>query len=152
MLLKCCTQYTNKFGKLSSGHRTGKKSVFIQIPKKGNAKECSNYCTIALISHTSKVKPQILQARVQQHVNWELPDVQAGFRKGRDQISKICCIIEKASSSSVSHSVVSDFLLSHGLKLARLLCPQDSPGKNTGVDCHALLQGIFHTQGSNHVS
>ena len=60
-----------------------KKSVFIQIPKKGNAKKCSNYHTIALISHTSKVMLKILQARLQQYVNRELPDVQAGFRKGR---------------------------------------------------------------------
>ena len=58
-------------------------SVFILIPKKGNAKECSNYCTIALISHASKVMLKILQARLQQYVNRELPDVQAGFRKGR---------------------------------------------------------------------
>ena len=60
-----------------------KRSVFIPIPKKGNAKECSNYCTIVLISHTSKVTLKILQARLQQYVNHELPDVQAGFRKGR---------------------------------------------------------------------
>ena len=60
-----------------------KMSVFIPIPKKGNAKECSNYCTIALISHVSKVVLKILQARLQQYVNRELPDVQAGFRKGR---------------------------------------------------------------------
>ena len=76
-----------------------KRSVFIPIPKKGNAKECSNYCTIALISHASKVMLKILQARLQQYVNQELPDVQAGFRKGRgtrDQIANICWIIEKA--------------------------------------------------------
>ena len=69
-----------------------KRSVFIPIPKKGNAKECSNYGTIALISHTSKVMLNILQARLQQYVNCELPDVQAGFRKGRgtrDQIANI---------------------------------------------------------------
>ena len=60
-----------------------KRSVFISIPKKGNAKECSNYCTIALISHTSKVMFKIVQARLQQHVKRKLPDVQAGFRKGR---------------------------------------------------------------------
>ena len=60
-----------------------KRSVFIPIPKKGNAKQCSNYCTIALISHASKVMLKILQARFQQYVNHELPDVQAGFRKGR---------------------------------------------------------------------
>ena len=76
-----------------------KRSVFIPIPKKGNAKECSNYCTIALISHASKVMLKILQARLQQCVNHELPDVQAGFRKGRgtrDQIANIHWIIEKA--------------------------------------------------------
>ena len=84
MLLKCCTQYASKFGKLSGGHRTfWKRSVFILIPKKGNAKECSNYHTIALISHPSKVMFKILQARLQQFVNHELQDVQAGFRKGR---------------------------------------------------------------------
>ena len=76
-----------------------KRSVFIPIPKKGNAKECSNYRTIALISHANKVILKILQARLQQYVNHELPDVQAGFRKGRgtrDQIANICWIIEKA--------------------------------------------------------
>ena len=74
------------------------KSVFIPIPKKGNAKECSNYRTIALISHTSKVMLKILQARLQQYMNCELPDIQAGFRKGkgtRDQIVNIHWITEK---------------------------------------------------------
>ena len=83
MLWKCCTQYASKFGKLSRGHRTGKKSVFMPIPKKGNAKERSNYRTFALISHASKVMLKILQARLHQYVNHELPDVQDGFRKGR---------------------------------------------------------------------
>ena len=76
-----------------------KRSVFIPIPKKGSAKECSNYCTTALLSHTSKVTLKILQARLQQYVNHELPNVQAEFRKGRgsrDQIANICWIIEKA--------------------------------------------------------
>ena len=76
-----------------------KRSVFISIPKKGNAKECSNYRTIALISHSSKVMFKILQARHQQYVNRKLPDVQAGFRKGkgtRDQIANIHWVIEKA--------------------------------------------------------
>ena len=76
-----------------------KRSVFIPIPKKGNAKECSNYRTIALISHTSKVMLKILQARLQQYVNRELPDVQAGLRKGRgirDQTANIHWIIKKA--------------------------------------------------------
>ena len=65
ILWKCCTQYANHFRKLSSGHRTGKKSVFIPIPKKGNAKECPNYHTVALISYVSKVMLKILQARLQ---------------------------------------------------------------------------------------
>ena len=76
-----------------------KKSVFLPIPKKGNAKECSNYHTVALISHASKVMLKILQARLQQYVNQELPDVQAGFRKGRgnrNQIANICWIMEKS--------------------------------------------------------
>ena len=133
MLWKCCSQYASKFGKLSSGHR----SVFIPIWKKGKVKQCSNYHTIALISHSSvlawripgigepggllsmglhrvghdwsdlaaatahasKVMLQILQARLQQYVNCELPDVQTGFRKGRetrDQIANVWWIIKKA--------------------------------------------------------
>ena len=74
-------------------------SVFIPIPKKGNAKECSNYHIIALLSHISKVTLKILQARLQKYMNHELPDAQAGFRKGRgtrDQIANVCWIIEKA--------------------------------------------------------
>ena len=76
-----------------------KRSIFIPLPKEGNAKECSNYHTIALISHTSKVMFKILQARLQQYLNCELPDVKAGFRKARgtrDQIANIHWIIEKA--------------------------------------------------------
>ena len=80
--------------------------VFIPIPKKGNVKECSNYHTIALISHASKGMLKILQARLQQYVNCELPDVQAGFRKGRgtrDQIANIHWIIKKAKRVSEKH-------------------------------------------------
>ena len=80
--------------------RDWKRSVFIPTSKKGNAKDCSNYLTIALISHTSKVMLKIVQPRLQQYVNGELPDVQAGFRKGRgtkDQIANICWIMEKAT-------------------------------------------------------
>ena len=98
MLWKCCIQYANKFGKLNSGHRTGK-GIFITIPKKGNAKECSNYRTIALISNASKVMLKILQVRLQQYMKYEHPDVQAGFRKGRgtrDQIANNLWIIWKA--------------------------------------------------------
>ena len=84
----------------NSAVATGLEKVnFHPIPKKGNAKQCSKYHTIELISHTSKVMLKILQAMLQQYVNREFPDVQAGFRKGRgtkDQIANICCIIEKA--------------------------------------------------------
>ena len=83
-----------------------KRSVLIPVPKKGNAKECSNYCTIVVISHASKVMVKILQPRLQQYVNHELLDVQAGFRKGRgtrDQIANICWIIEKARQFQKKH-------------------------------------------------
>ena len=87
----------------NSAVATGLEKVsFHPIPKKSNAKECSNYCTIPFISHASKVMLKILQARVQQYVNCELPDVQAGFRKGRgtrDQIANILWIIKKEESS-----------------------------------------------------
>ena len=99
MMWKCCTQYASKFGKLSSGHRTGKGQFSFQSQKKGNAKKCSNYHTVALISHASKVMLKILHMRLQQYVNRELPDVQTGFRKSRgtrDQIANICWITEKA--------------------------------------------------------
>ena len=82
-----------------------KRLIFILVPKKGNTKECSNYRTIALISRASKVMLKILQARFQQYMNCELPDVQAGFRKGRgtrDQIANIYQIVEKASSRKTS--------------------------------------------------
>ena len=100
MLLKCCTQHASRFGKLSSGHRTGKgHSSFHSSPKERQSKECLNYRTVALISQASKVILKILQARLQQYVNRELPNVQAGFTKGRgtrDQIANIRWITEKA--------------------------------------------------------
>ena len=91
-------QYASKFGKLSSGHRTAKGQFSFQSLRKAMPKECSNYRTIAFISHASKVTLKILQARLQQYMNCELPDAQAGFRKGtgtRDQIADIRWIIEK---------------------------------------------------------
>ena len=99
MLLKCCTQYANKLEKLSNVHRTGKGQFSFQSQRKAMPKKCSDYCKIALISHTSKVMLKILKARLQQYVNCELPDVQAGFRKGRrtrDQIANILWVIKKA--------------------------------------------------------
>ena len=98
MLLKRSTQYASKLE--NSAVAMGLEKVsFYSSPKKGNAKECSKYRTVAVISCASKVKLKILQATLQQYMNQELPDVQAGFRKGRrtrDQISNICWVIEKA--------------------------------------------------------
>ena len=79
-----------------------KRSVFIPIPKKGNAKECSNYHTIALISHVSRVMLKILQARLQQYMNHELPDVQAGFRKGRGTSTGLSKKQESSRKTSIS--------------------------------------------------
>ena len=99
-----------------------KKSVFIPIPNKGNAKECSNYHTIALISHTSKVMLKILQDRLQQYVNHELPDVQAGFRKGRgtrDQIPNIRWIMEKAREFQKKKCKTAKWLSEEALQIAK---------------------------------
>ena len=93
MLLYCCALYATKFRKLSSGHRAGKRSVFIPIPKKSNDKGCSNYYTIALILQASKVILKILQARLQQFMNGKLSNIQAGFVNGRgtkNHIANIC--------------------------------------------------------------
>ena len=98
--MKVLHSICQKIWKTQQWPQDWKRSVLILIPKKSNAKECSNYCTIALISHASKVMLKILQAsRLQQHMNSELPDVQARFRKGRgtrDQIANICWIIKRA--------------------------------------------------------
>ena len=97
MMLMYCTR--QQIWKTQQWSQDWKRSVFITISKKGNAKKCSNYCTIALISHISKVMLKILQARLQQYMNHELPDVQGGLRKGRgtrDHIASIHWIIEKA--------------------------------------------------------
>ena len=105
MLWKCCTQYASKFEK-DQWPQDWKRSVFIPIPKKGNAKACSNYCNIAPVSKASKVMLKILQARLQQFVNCEIPEVQAGFRKARgnrDQIANIHWIIEKAREFQKKH-------------------------------------------------
>ena len=98
ILLKCCTQ-CQQIWKTQQWPQDRKGSVFIPILKKDNAKECSPYCTIVLISHASKAMLKILQARLQQYVNQDIPDVQAGFRKGRgtrDQIANIGWIKEEA--------------------------------------------------------
>ena len=106
MVLNCCTQYVSKIWKTQQGSQDWERSVFNPIPKKGSAKECSNYWAIAPTSYASKIMLKILQARLQQYLNLELPDVQAGFRKGRgirDQIANIHWIIEKARELKKNH-------------------------------------------------
>ena len=100
--------------KIQQWSQNWKKSVFIPILKEGNDKECSNYCTFPPISHTSSVTLKILQARLQQYMNCELPDVQAGFRKGRgtrDQIANIHWIIEKKKKSSRKTSTSASLIM-----------------------------------------
>ena len=101
-----CIHYVSKSGRLSSSHRTGKGHIIIPIPKKGGNKECAKHRTPALISHARKVMLKILHARLQQYANQELPDVQAGFRKGRgtgDQIANVLWTIEKAREFQKKH-------------------------------------------------
>ena len=105
MLLKCCTQYTSKFGKLNSGHRTGKSQFSLQSQRKAMPKNVQT--TTQLYSFYMLSRHSIIQARLEQYVNRELPDVQAGFRKGRgtrDQIANICWIIGKAKVAFSSNA------------------------------------------------
>ena len=132
MLWKCFTQYASKFRKLSSGHKDWKRSVFIPIPKKYNAKECSNYHTIAVISYASRVMLKILQVRLQKYVNWELPDVQTGFRKGRgtrDHIANISWIIKKRKTIPEKH-----LLLLYWLRQSLWLCRSQQTVENSERD------------------
>ena len=123
-------------------------SVFIPIPKKGNAKECSNYHTIGLISHASKGMLKILQARLQRYMNRELPDVQAGFRKGRgtrDQIANICWIIKKARVPENIYFCFIDYAKAFGYvdhnKLWKIL-------KEMGIPDHltCLMRNLYASQ------
>ena len=123
MLWKCCTQYASKFGKLSSGHRTEKVS-FHSNPK-GNVKECSNYHTITLISHASKVILKILQARLQQYMNRELPYVQAWFRKGRGTEIKLPTSIGSLKKQESSRNTSISALLT----MPNPLCGSQQTGK-----------------------
>ena len=150
ILLKCCTQNASKFGTLKFVFQLSqdwKRSVFIPIPKKGNAKECSNYRTIALISHASKVMLKILQARLQQYVNRKIPDVQAGFRKGRgtrDQIANIHWIIKKARE--FQKNIL--FLLSWLCQSLWLCGPKWEILKEMGIPDHltCLLRNLYAGQ------
>ena len=114
-----------------------KRSIFIPIPKKGNAKECSDYWTVALISHASKIVLKILQAKFQQYMNQELPDVQAEFRKGRgtrDQIAKICWITEKPRDFLKKHLLLHVALVTTGCTLMLTWCFNlNYPPNGTGV-------------------
>ena len=128
MLWKCCTQDANKFGKLSSGHRTGKGPFSSQSQRKTMP---DNVQTIALISNTRKVMLKILQAGLQQYVNQELPDVQAGFRKGRgtrDELANIHWIIEKARVPE------KHLLLLNWLRQSLWLCGSQKTGENSWRD------------------
>ena len=131
MLWKCCTQYASKFGSQQQP-QDWKRSVFIPIPKKNNAKECSNYRTTALIPHASKVMLKILQARLQWYVNCELPDVQAGFRtcRGtRDQIANFHWIIERSKRVLEKH-----LLLLYWLCQSLWLCGSKQTVENSSRD------------------
>ena len=124
MLWKCCTQYASKFGKLSSGHRTGKGQFSFQSQRKAMPKNAQTTAQLHS-SHASKVMLKILQARLQQYMNWELSDVQAGFRNGRgtrDQIANICWIMEK------SKRVLEEHLL-YWLCQSLWLCKPQQTGK-----------------------
>ena len=110
MLWKCCTQYTNKFG-TQQWPQDWKRSVFIPIPKKGNAKECSNYHKITLISHTSTVMSKFLQARLQQYMNHKIPDVQAGFREGKEPEIKLLASAESSKKEENSRKTSISALL-----------------------------------------
>ena len=130
ILWKCCTQVSANLG-TQRWPQDWKRSVFIPIPKKGNTTECLNYCTIVLISHASKVMLKILQARLQHYMNHELPNVQAGFRKGRgtrDQIANIHWIIKKARVPE------KHLLLLYWLCHSLWLCRSQQPAENTSRD------------------
>ena len=129
ILWKCCTQICQQIWKTQQWPQDWKRSVFIPIPKKGKAKECSNYHTIAFISHDNKVKIKVFQARLQQYVNQELPDVQAGFRIGRGtryQIANIHWITEKAKEFQKKH-----LLLLHWLHESLWLCGSQQTMENS---------------------
>ena len=110
LLWKNCTHYASKFGKLSSGHRTGK-CVFIPIPKKGNAKECSYYCTIVLISHASRVILKILQARLQQYMNCELLMFKLVFEKAEEPEIKLPTSVGSSKNQESSRKTSTSALL-----------------------------------------
>ena len=108
--LKCCIQYASKFGK-QQWPQNWKRLIFTPITKKGNAKECSNYCIIALISHASKVMLKVLQARLQQYMNHEHPDVQIGFRKAEEPEIKMPTSVRSSKKQESSRKTSTSALL-----------------------------------------
>ena len=142
MLWKCCTQYASKFGKLSSGHRTGKDQF------KGNAKECSNYRTIASISHASKVMLKILQARCQQNVNRELPDVQVDLEKAEEPEIKLPTSIGSLKKQESSRKTSTSVLLTMSKPLAVWITINWKILKEMGIPDHltCLLRNLYADQ------
>ena len=142
MLWKCCTQYASKFGKLSSGHRTGKDQL------KGNAKECSNYRTIASISHASKVMLKILQARCQQNVNRELPDVQVDLEKAEEPEIKLPTSIGSLKKQESSRKTSTSVLLTMSKPLAVWITINWKILKEMGIPDHltCLLRNLYADQ------
>ena len=141
MLFMCCTQYASKFEKTQQRPQDWKRSVFILIPKKGNAKECSNYCTIVLISHASKIMLIVLQTRFQQYMNQELAYVQAGFRKHRgtrDQIANIHWIMEKEMELQKPSTSAS-------MTTFKPLRGSQQTGKFMKMDCQATSTAFWET-------
>ena len=167
ILSKCYTQYVSKFGKTSSGHRTGKSQSSSQFPRRAVFKECSNHQTTAFISHAHKVMLKILHSRLQHYVNQELPDIQSGFGKNRgtrDQIANIGSQRKQGNARKTSTSISLTVLKPLTVGCAGL-CPTlcdpmgcslpgssvhgDSPCKNIRMGSFAFLQGIFPIQESN---
>ena len=128
MLLKSCIQYVSIFRRLSSGQRAGKGQFSFQFQRRAVPKNVQTTAQLVLISHASKIMLKILQARLQQYMNWGLPDVQAGFRKGResrDQIANICWIIEQCNPKKKNPPESNSALLA----MLTLLCRSQQTGK-----------------------
>ena len=150
MLWICCSIY-QQIWKTQQGPQDWKRSVFIPIPKKGNAKECSNYHAIALISHASKVMLKILQARLQQYVNCELPDVQAGFRKGRGTKIKLPSSAGSLKKQESSRKTSISALLTMPKPLTVWITTNWKILKEMGIPDHltCLLRNLHCRSGSN---
>ena len=132
MLFKCCIQICQQIWKTQQWPQDWKRSVFILIPKKGNVKECSNYGTITLISHANQVMLKILQARLQQYVKRELPDVQAGFRNARGNQSSNCQHLSE--HKKIKRVPEKHLLLLYWLHQSLWLCRSEQTVENSETD------------------